>query len=118
MTQSGRVGVFSAAALLLVAGMAAAGSKSVSVELREEISFNGTTLKAGKYKVSWTGDSELQVKVTSEGKVVAESRGRLEERKVRAEADAVVSRQDASGALVLSEIRLGGKKSVLVFPAS
>lgn len=110
-----KVGVLSAAAFLL-ASMAAAGS--VSVELREKVAFNGTTLPAGKYKITWTGDRDLQVKISSDGKVVAESPGRLEERKVRAEADAVVSRKDASGAQVLSEIRLGGKKNVLVFPAS
>ena len=113
-----RAGVLSAAAVLSAAGVAWAGSKSLNVELREKASLNGTTLPAGKYKIAWTGDGELQVKVSSGGRVVAESRGRLEERKVSSEADAVVSRRDASGALVISEIRLGGKKSVVVLPAS
>jgi hypothetical protein len=50
--------------------------------------------------------------------VVAEGRGRIEERAEKARTDAVISRLNGSGAMALAELQMGGKKEVLVFAGS
>ncbi len=109
-------------AFALAAGEAAAtvGAKqSKKVELFQGTSWNGKPLPAGEYKIVWQEDgSDLKVTVMNGHQVVAEGRGRLEERGVKARHDAVVSRAAGSGEMNLAELQLAGKKEVLVFAGS
>ena len=119
----------SALALAVAASAGAAGSKasaagagtkpqSKTVEFLESTSWNGKKLSAGEYKIVWQEDgSGLKVTLMSGRQVVAEGRGRIEERTAKAPTDAVVSRVDGSGTMALAELQLGGKKEVLVFAA-
>ncbi len=109
-------------AAVATAGDAAAtvGPKqSRKVELFQSTSWNGKPLPAGEYKIVWQEDgSDLKVTVINGHQVVAEGRGRLEERPVKARNDAVISRAAASGEMSLAELQLAGKKEVLVFAGS
>jgi len=111
------------AALALVfsaAGLAAAEpTKSVTLKVLDDTSVNGKVVSAGDYKVSWTeANSEAQVTFAKNGKVVAEAHAKIEERNAASDSDALVSGKDSSGASALLEIRLKGKKSVLVLSHS
>ncbi len=109
------------ALVLAVAASAAAGTKPQSrkVEILEKTSWNGKQLPVGEYKFVWQEDgTDLKVSVMSGRHVVAEGRGRLEERDTRTARDAVVSRRDGSGNMSLAELWLGGKKEVLVLAGS
>jgi hypothetical protein len=110
----------SAFALAVAASPAMAGSKhSGSIELLEKATLNGKELPAGEYKVTWDGDGgDVKVTVSSGHTVVAEARGRLEESKVRSDANQAVSKRDGSGAMVLTELHFAGKKEVLIFSVS
>jgi hypothetical protein len=110
--------ILSVVGFLAAAGTAFAGAKqSLSFELFEPSSLGGKELSPGHYKVTWTGESDVKVDVLRGGKVVASAKGKFVERSTKAVEDAVVSRRDGSG-MVLSEVRLGGRKSVLVLSAS
>ncbi|HXY38212.1 MAG TPA: hypothetical protein VEQ10_00995 [Vicinamibacteria bacterium] len=114
--------VAAASAAAAAAGDAAAtvGTKqSKTVELFQGTSWNGRPLPAGDYKILWQEDgSDLKVTVMNGHQVVAEGRGRLEERPVKARNDAVISRANGSGEMNLAELQLAGKKEVLVFSGS
>ncbi|HSD30208.1 MAG TPA: hypothetical protein VLL75_23105 [Vicinamibacteria bacterium] len=106
-------------ATVLVFGMGsvavAAGRRSLEVDLQDETSLGGTKVPAGKYKISWAGnEGETEVKVMRGRELVATGRGKLVERPQASPDDQVVSRKDATGAFVLSEIHVRGEKRVLV----
>ena len=119
-----------ALALAVAAGGAAAAAagdaaatvgtkQSKKVELFQSTTWNGKPLPAGEYKIVWQGDgSDLKVSVMNGHQVVAEGRGRLEERGVKARNDAIISRAGGSGEMSLAELQLAGKKEVLVFAGS
>jgi hypothetical protein len=89
------------------------------MELLGKATLNGKELPAGVYKVTWDGDGgDVKVTVLNGHKVIAEGRGRLEERKVRSDANESVARRDGSGAMVLTELHFAGKKEVLILSAS
>lgn len=103
-----------ASMILAVAGVAAAASRSsMSFDLKEKASLGGTEIAPGHYKITWTGDTDVQVEVLRGGKVVAAGKGKLVERDRKSADDPVVSRRHGSE-MVLSEVRFGGKKSVIV----
>ena len=107
-----------AAALLALPTFAHAASKSVSMDLKEPAAVAGQELAPGSYKVSWTGETDAQITVSKSGKVVAQGKGRFEERPKAALSDAILFRKDGGGKTVLSEIQFAGKKSVLVVASS
>lgn len=110
-----------ALALAATASLATAATKqqSRSVEILDGTSWNGKQVPAGEYKIVWQADgADLKVTVMNGHHVVAEGRGRIEERSQKAPADAVVSRRDGSGVMAMAELQLGGKKEVLVFAGS
>ncbi|MGE5235435.1 MAG: hypothetical protein ACM3O7_03680 [Acidobacteriota bacterium] len=111
----------SALALAVAGSVAAAGAKlqSKKFDLFESTSWNGKQLPAGEYKVVWHEDgTDLKVTLMNGHHVVAEGRGRIEERAEKARTDAVISRLNGSGAMALAELQMGGKKEVLVFAGS
>jgi hypothetical protein len=110
----------SAFALAAAAIPAAAGSQhSGGMELLEKATLNGKELPAGEYKVTWEGDGgDVKVTVLSGHNVMAEGRGRLEERKVTSDVNEAVTKRDGSGAMVITELHFAGKKEVLILSAS
>lgn len=105
-------------ALAAGANVAASASRSMSVEVKEPAKIAGQELPVGSYTIAWTGDTAVTFKVSKGRKVIAEGTGHFEERTTPAGHDSVVFRKDGAGHPVLSEIRFGGKKSVLVLAAS
>ncbi len=104
--------------ILTVAGLAgAAPRQSMNFDLKEKTSLGGTEILPGRYKISWAGDTDVQVEVLKGGKVVAAGKGKRVERDRKSTDDAVVSRRNGSG-MVLSEVRFGGKTSVIVLSES
>ena len=110
----------SAFALAVAASPAVAGGKhSGNMQLFDKATLNGQELPAGEYKVTWEGDGgNVKITVLNGHKVVAEGRGRLEEREMKSDADQAVAKRDGSGAMALSELHFAGKKEVLIFSAS
>jgi hypothetical protein len=104
------------AALVVGLGTAsAAGRDSLNVDLGDETSLAGTTLPAGRYKITWTaGAAETEVKISQGKKVIATAKAKRVEREAAPREDQVVSRKGASGAFAIAEIRLKGEKAVLV----
>ncbi len=101
-------------------GIALAGTKqSAKIDIPDKASFAGKTLPAGNYTIRWQGDpSNVDVTFMKGHQLMAEGHGRLETSKIKYRDDAVVTRKDASGAPVLTEIELGGRKLDLVLQHS
>lgn len=106
---------------LLVAGSAMAKSSkgSVLVDVNSPTSVAGKALPAGEYSISWKadGDSATVTFKSRAAKVEAEVKARVESRPNAASDNAVVSR-GANGSKAVSEVRLRGKKDVLVFESA
>lgn len=105
-------------AALAAPGVAHAASKSITMKLEAPAEVAGQELAPGSYKIAWKGEADAEFTVSRSGKVVAQGKGRFEERPKAALDDAIVFRKDSSGRTVVSEIQFGGKKSVLVLGAS
>jgi hypothetical protein len=120
MTKTHVAGLVPALALCLAAGAVGASSRqSFTVELPEATSLNGTQLSAGTYTLSWTGEGpEVAVTIKKNGKVVAETRGKLVDIGQKARQDGVVVRTDGGGGRTLTKVQFGGRKSALVFSGS
>jgi hypothetical protein len=120
MTRTHVAGLVLAVALCLAASAVGASSRqSLTVELPEAASLNGTQLSAGTYTFSWTGEGpEVAVTIKKSGKVVAETRSQLLDSGRKAERDAVVVRTDGGGGRTLTRVQFGGRKSALVFSRS
>jgi hypothetical protein len=111
------------AAVVFAAGAgwaSASNSHSIDLKLDSPTKVNGTLLKAGNYRLSWSDSGADKVDVTIEKghKVVETTTAKLA---VRAEAttnEEVISRTPKSGSHVLEEVRLPGDKTALVFAGS
>ncbi len=101
-------------------GIALAGPKqSAKVDIPDKATFAGKTLPAGQYTISWHGDpSDIDVTFRKGHRVVAEGHGRLETSTIKYRDDAVVTRQNTSGAPALTEIELGGRNAALILQHS
>jgi len=107
--------VFAAAAGLAVAGT----KRSAKVDTPDPATWAGKTLAAGEYTFKWQGDAgNVDVTVLRGNEVVAQGKGRLEERKTKSPDDAVVTRKEGSGAPALTEIEMAGRTTVLVLAHS
>ncbi len=110
----------SALAFAAMAGLASADVKeSVKVEIPYEVSWAGKVLPAGAYTFEWQGEAaSLEVTVRRGQKVVAQGRGKLDEVKIKSEANAVGTRRDADGARVLTHVDFRGKTTILTLAQS
>ncbi len=87
----------------------AKGSASVTVSHDTQVA--GKQLKAGDYKLTWTGNgNDVQVTFKLDGKDVATVPAKVVDKDSKAVANAVVVNGDK-----LIEVWIGGKKSALVF---
>ena len=88
----------------------ASAATSYNVTFYEPVSVNGAKLKAGSYKVEVNGTTA----VIKQGKTVAESPVKVETESEKFSTNSV-RLNGAEGARVLSEIRIGGTRTRLVF---
>lgn len=106
------------AAGLLTCG-AASAKDSHRITLFDPMQLNGTTLPAGKYKVTWEQQNpEATVTFTSGKKIIATAKGKIVEREKSADFSGVVSNTNPDGTKNLVEIRFGGSKEAVVFDQS
>jgi hypothetical protein len=99
-------------ALLLVSSAFAATKGNL--QLTNPVTLNGTTLKAGDYKVQWEGAGpNVELSILQGKNVVAKVPAHLVELQSAASNDAAVTHQNTSGPSSLSGIRFQGKKTAL-----
>jgi len=120
MNQLKRVALIGAALVASTAGLALAGTKQATdVTILEKTTLNGKELTPGPYKITWDGDTgDVKVSVMKGREVVAEGQARWEERNAAPENGGVVTHRNGSGESAIKEIRMAGKKSVLVLAGS
>jgi hypothetical protein len=103
--------IVAAAALLASAGTVPSGTH-YKITLLQAIVFQGTELKAGDYRLS-LGDSKVTI-TNENGKHPLEVPVKVETGDTKFDST-LVRFNTASGKAVISEIRLGGTKTRLVF---
>lgn len=101
--------------LSLTSGVAFARYRP-TLTVTSEMSLKGTPIPPGTYKLSWEEHgSHVTVTFTKGSKVVATAEGRLVDRDLKYNRNAVVCKTDPDGTRVLVEIRLGNEKKVILF---
>jgi hypothetical protein len=96
---------------LVLAGTAFAATKG-SLQLTNAVTVNGTTLKAGDYKVQWDGmGPNVELSIMQGKNVVAKVPAHTVELQSAPENDAAVTRQNSSGPNTLAGIRFHGQKT-------
>jgi hypothetical protein len=109
-----------AMAFLVMAGVLAAapamasGKGSIRVDVNSDTAVAGQKLPAGTYTISWKSEGEATKVVFKSGRTKIEAQAKLEQRESASAYDAVVSR-GANGSKAVAEVRVEGKKDVLVF---
>jgi hypothetical protein len=89
---------------------------SHTVQLANPVTLNGALLAAGRYKVNWESHSpEVTVTFLKDKNVVATAEGRLEERELKYNRDAVIYRVNPDGTMKIIEMRFKNKNRVIVF---
>lgn len=103
------------AGMFLVFSLSALAANSGTLTLLSPAELNGKQLKSGEYKVKWEGTGQdVQVSILQGKNVVATSAAKLVDTASKVSDDTVVL-DNASGSRVIHEIRIGGKKQILVF---
>ena len=98
---------------LLLASSAFAGTKA-NLQLSNPVTLNGTTLKAGDYKVQWEGSGpNVEVSILQGKNVVAKVPAHVVELQTAAPSDAAVTKKNDSGPNTLAGLRFEGKKIAL-----
>jgi hypothetical protein len=98
---------------LFLATSAFAATKG-SLQLGSEVKLNGTTLKAGDYRVEWYGAGpKVELSILQGKKVVAKAEAQMVDLPAPAADDAAVTVKNASGPNSLTGIRFHGKKYAL-----
>jgi hypothetical protein len=111
--------VLLAALTLLVPFCGFAGSKNECTVVLPDTMLVGTTqLKAGTYKVQWTGEaSSLNVNFLERGKTVATTQGKMVEKEAPSSYFQIAIIKDGEMKRI-KEIDLAGKKEALVLESS
>ncbi|HXO36554.1 MAG TPA: hypothetical protein VN901_29785 [Candidatus Acidoferrales bacterium] len=98
---------------LLLASSALAATKG-SLQLSDHVTLNGTTLKAGDYKIQWEGSGpNVEVKILRGKNVLATVPAHVIELPAPAPNDAAVTHKNDSGPNSLVGVRFGGKRFAL-----
>ena len=99
-------------ALVLVSSAFAATKHSL--QLTAPVTVNGTTLKAGDYKVQWEGNGpNVELNILQGKNVVAKVPAHVVDLQTAAANDAAVTRKNDSGPSSLTGVRFEGKKFAL-----
>jgi hypothetical protein len=98
---------------VLLASSAFAATKA-SFQLDNPVTVNGTTLKAGSYKLEWEGAGpNVELSILQGKKVVLKTPAHVVELQSPAVNDAAVTVQNNSGPSSLTALRFEGKKTSL-----
>jgi hypothetical protein len=98
---------------VLLASSAFAATKA-SLQLDNPVTVNGTTLKAGSYKLEWEGAGpNVELSILQGKKVVLKTPAHVVELQTPAANDAAVTVQNNSGTTSLTALRFEGKKTSL-----
>lgn len=97
--------------LSLVLASSAFAATKASLQLSHPVTVNGTTLKAGDYKVQWEGAGpNVELSILQGKNVVAKVPAHVVELPTRSDNDAAVTRKNEGGTDSLAGIRFQGKK--------
>jgi hypothetical protein len=98
---------------LLLASSAFAVTKG-SLQLNRSATVNGTTLKAGEYKVQWEGSGpSVEVSILQGKNVIAKTQARVVELQNASPSNAAVTHETGNGPNALAGLRFEGKKFAL-----
>jgi hypothetical protein len=98
---------------LMLASSAFAATKE-SLQISHPVTINGTTLKAGDYKVEWQGSgSSAEVSIVQGKRVLAKTSAQIVELKDPAPYNAAVTTKNDDGTSSLVGLRFQGKKVAL-----
>jgi len=98
---------------LMLASSAFAASKG-SLQLSNAVTLNGTTLKAGEYKVQWEGSGpNVEISILQGKNVVATATAHVVDLQSPSASDAALTHRNDSGPNSLSGLRFQGKKFAL-----
>ncbi len=97
--------------LALVLASSAFAATKASLQLSHPVTVNGTTLKAGDYKVQWEGNGpNVELSILQGKNVVAKVPAHVVELQTPSGNDAAVTQKNGSGTDSLAGIRFQGKK--------
>jgi hypothetical protein len=95
---------------LLLASSAFAGTKA-SLQLSNPVTINGTTLKAGDYKVQWEGNGpDVELSILQGKNVVAKAPAHVVDLQAPSANDAAITLKNDRGPNTLAALRFQGKK--------
>jgi hypothetical protein len=98
---------------LTLASSAFAASKA-NLTLNNPTSINGTSLKAGEYKLQWDGNGpNVEVSIMQGKKVVAKVPAKVVDLNQSSANDAALLKQNSDGSTTLAGVRFQGKKFAL-----
>jgi hypothetical protein len=98
---------------LTLASSAFAASKA-NLTLNNPTSINGTSLKAGEYKLQWDGSGpNVEVSIMQGKKVVAKVPAKVVDLNQSSANDAALLKQNSDGTTTLAGVRFQGKKFAL-----
>lgn len=105
-----------ALAIVLPAAALIAASGITAVQFSEPVVVAGKAIAPGQYMLRWkTSSPETIVAFDRKGTIVTEARARLVEREKESPHDSTLAVRNAAGELVLKEVRMRGRRQVLVF---
>jgi hypothetical protein len=96
--------------LALFATSAFAAANKQTLQINHPTTVNGTTLKAGEYKLEWEGTGNVELNIKQGKNVVAKVPARVVELSENAPNSAAVTRDNGNGTSALSGVRFEGKK--------
>jgi len=98
---------------LTLASSAFAASKA-NLTLNNPTSINGTSLKAGEYKLQWDGNGpNVEVSIMQGKRVVAKVPAKVVDLNQSSANDAALLKQNSDGSTTLAGVRFQGKKFAL-----
>jgi hypothetical protein len=85
-----------------------------NLQITHPVNVNGTTLKAGDYKVKWDGSGpNVEVSIVQGKKVLAKTSAHVVDMNSAADRDAAVTHDNGDGSSSLAGVRFQGKKFTL-----
>lgn len=103
-------------AIFLAANISALAKNSITIDVTQSISLNGTQISPGEYRVAWvTHSPETTVTFMRESKTTATANAKLVDRDTKYSVNQLVFQDNPDGSRTLMEIRLKGTSQALVF---
>ena len=100
----------------VASGLAAKPKDAKNLMIAHDVIVAGSHLTSGDYSVAWqTHSPEATVTFWHEGKVVATTEGKVEDRGMKYKSNEVVYTDAANGARAIQELRFRGSSEVIVF---